>query len=168
MEMFNSRRLTRIGMITAVYVVATLMCGSLAYEAVQFRVSEMLMLLCYYDKDHIISMTLGCFIANLFSSLGMIDVLFGTSATLIAAALIWLTRKNLSLPVVSLFPVIFNALLIGLEIKLVSGDPFWINAGFAALGEFVCVSIGGVIVFKLLERNKHFMRLISSKHDKQQ
>ena len=167
MEMFNSRRLTRIGVTTALYVAATILCGPLSYEAVQFRVSEMLMLLCYYDKDYIISMTLGCFIANLYSVLGMVDMVFGTSATLIAALLIWGTRKQLSLPAASLFPVVSNALLIGLEIKITTGAPFWLNAGFVALGEFVCVSVGGVIVFKLLERNKGFMRLIVSDNGKQ-
>ena len=166
MEMFNSRRLTRIGLTTAVYVVATVLCGSLSYEAVQFRFSEMLMLLCYYEKDYIISMTLGCFVANLYSTLGMLDMIFGTAATLLAALLIWSTRKQLSLPVVSVFPVVLNALLIGLEIKITTGAPFWVNAGFVALGEFVCVSVAGVIVFKLIEKNKHLMRLIVNEQDK--
>ena len=166
MEMFNSRRLTRIGVTTALYVVATVLCGSLAYEAVQFRVSEMLMLLCYYEKDYIFAMTVGCFVANLYSSLGMIDMIFGTSATLIAALLIYACRKQLSLPAVSIFPVIFNALLVGLELKIVYGDPFWINAGFVALGEFVCVTVGGVIVFKLIEKNKRLMKMITSSFDK--
>ena len=166
MEMFNSRRLTRIGVTTALYVVTTILCGSFAFEAVQFRVSEMLMLLCYYEKDYIFAMTMGCFVANLYSTLGMIDMIFGTSATLIAALLIYAFRKRLSLPAVSLFPVMTNAVLVGLEIKIVTGAPFWANAGFVALGEFVCVSIGGVIVFKLLERNKRVMKMITSSFEK--
>ena len=166
MEMFNSRRLTRIGVTVAVYAVTTVLCGPLAYKAVQFRVSEMLMLLCYYEKDYIFALTMGCFVANLYSSLGIIDMLFGTSATLIAALLIYATRKYLSLPAVSLFPVVTNAILVGLEIKIVTGDPFWINAGFVALGELVCVTAAGVIVFKLIEKNKTLMRMITSNFEK--
>jgi uncharacterized membrane protein len=71
----------------------------------------------------------------------------------------------MSLPFVSLFPVVINALLVGLEIKIVFGDPFWINAGFVALGEFVCVSVAGVIVFKLIGRNKRLMKMITSSYE---
>lgn len=162
MEMFNARRLTRIGVSAALYIVLTLVAAPVAFDAVQFRVSEMLMLLCFYDKDYIISLTIGCFISNLFSSLGMIDMIFGTSATLLAAVCIYVFRKKINLPVASIFPVVFNALIVGLEIKIVAGDPFWVNAGFVALGEFTVVSVCGVIVFKLLEKNKRFMKMITS------
>ena len=162
MEMFSSRRLTKIGLTAALYVVTTLLSAPLAYETIQFRVSEMLMLLCYFNKDFIFALSVGCFISNLFSSLGMIDMLFGTTATVISAVLMYLFRERVSMPAASLLPVIINALMIGLEIKLIIGDPFWINAGFVALGEFVCVSVLGVIVFKLLSKNKLFMKLITS------
>ena len=162
MEIFSARRLTRIGVVAAIYLVATLLCAPLAYNAIQFRVSEMLMLLCFYNKDYIISMTVGCLLANLFSSLGMVDVVFGTAATIVAAVLIFLSRNKVNLFAASLFPVIANALIVGAEIKFVFGDPFWINAAYVALGEFVCVSILGVIVFKALERNQGFMKLVTT------
>lgn len=162
MEIFSARRLTRIGVVAAIYVVATLLCAPLAYNAIQFRVSEMLMLLCFYNKDYIISMTVGCILANLFSSLGMVDVLFGTLATVIAAVLMYLLRKRVNLVAASLFPVVSNALIVGAEIKFVFGDPFWINAAYVALGEFVCVTVLGVIVFKVLERNQGFMKLVTA------
>lgn len=160
MEIFSARRMTSIGVVTALYVVMTLLCSNFAYGQVQFRVSEMLMLLCFFNKDYIISMTLGCFLANIFSSLGAVDLLFGTAATLIAAVLIYVCRKKTNLIAASLFPVVSNALLVGLELKLVLGLPFWINAAYVALGELVCVTVLGVIVFKVLEKNKSFMKLI--------
>lgn len=164
MEIFNARRLTSIGVVAAIYVIATLLCAPLAYNAVQFRVSEMLMLLCVFNKDYIISMTVGCMLANLFSSLGLIDLAFGTAATLIAALLMYAFGKKLNLFCLSLFPVVSNALIVGAEIKLVFHDPFWINAAWVALGEFVCVSILGVIVFTGLKKNQGFMKLITAGH----
>ena len=107
-------------------------------------------------------MTIGCFIANLFSSLGMADMLFGTSATLIAALLIYVFRNRTNLFVASLFPVAANALIIGAELKFIFGDPFWVNAAYVALGEFVCITILGVTVFRLLEKNKRFMKIITA------
>lgn len=160
MEIFNARRITNIGVMAALYVVATLLCGGLAYGQVQFRVSEMLMLLCFFNKDYIISMTLGCFIANLFSSLGFIDAGFGTAATLLAAILIYASRNKTNLFVASLFPVITNAFIVAAELKMVLGLPYWVNAAWVALGEFVCVSVLGVIVVSALAKNKGFMKLI--------
>lgn len=162
MEIFNSRRLTNIGVMTALYVVATIACSSLAYGQVQFRVSEMLMLLCFFNKDYIISMTMGCIIANIFSPLGFVDVAFGTIATLIAALLIYFTRKKTNLVIASFFPVISNGLIVGAELTYVYKTPFLINAGWVALGEFVCVTIVGVIVVKALSQNSTFMKLIMS------
>lgn len=168
MELFNARRMTNIGVMTAVYVVATMLCAPLAYEAVQFRVSELLMLLCFFNKDYIISMTMGCFIVNLFSPLGFIDVGFGTAATVIAAVLIYAFRKKTNLFVVSLFPVISNGLIIAAELKYVYGSPYWINAGWVALGEFTCVSVLGVIVVSAISKNKGFMKLITAGTDVKQ
>jgi uncharacterized membrane protein len=160
MEIFNARRMTNIGVMAAIYVVATLLCSGIAYGQVQFRVSEMLMLLCFFNKDYIISMTLGCFIANLFSPLGFIDAGFGTAATLIAAVLIYASRNKANLAVASIFPVITNAFIVAAELKIVYQLPYWVNAAWVALGEFVCVSVLGVIVVNALSKHKSFMKLI--------
>ena len=66
MENFSARRITRIGMAAAVYVVVTLIGAPLAYDNIQFRISEALMLLCFYNKDYILSVSIGCLLANIF------------------------------------------------------------------------------------------------------
>ena len=165
MELFNSRRITNIGVMTAIYVVATLLCAPFAYKEVQFRISEILMLFCFFNKDYVISLTLGCFIVNLWSPMGYLDVAFGTIATVIAAILIYLLRKRINLFVASLFPVVMNGLLIGAELNYVYKSPFWLNAALVALGEFVCVSIIGVIVVSLMKKNNSFMKLVMAGTD---
>lgn len=165
MEIFNARRITNIGAVTAIYVVLTLLFSGLSYGSVQFRFSEALVLLCFFNKDYIISMTLGCFIANIFSPVGIVDTVVGTSATLISVILIYLFRKDdntLRLAMCSFFPVVVNGLMVAAELKYVSGFPFWLSASQVALGELVCVSIIGVILVKALSRNKSFMRLITA------
>lgn len=165
MEIFNSRRITNIGVVAAIYVVLTLLGSGLAYGQIQFRVSEALVLLCFFNKDYIISMTIGCFIANLFSTVGLIDTVVGTSATLISVLLIYACRNKLNLFLVSLFPVVLNGIFVGAELKLVAKLPFFFSMGTVALGEFVCVSILGVVLFKALSQNKRFMKLIMAGHN---
>ena len=162
---FNAHRIAKIGVVAAIYVVVTVLGSDLSYGAVQFRVSEALMLLCFFSKDYILSLTIGCFIANIFSTVGLIDTVVGTSATLIAAVLIYLFRKNddtLRMILCSLFPVVVNGLMVGAELNLVFKLPFWLSAGEVALGEFVCVTVLGVIIFRLLSKNKALMKLIST------
>ena len=168
MENFSARRITRVGVTAAIYVAITLIGAPFAYGSVQFRISEALMLLCFYNKDHIAALSIGCLLANIFSTVGMIDTIVGTAATVIAGVLIYLFRKEGStvrLIICSLFPVILNALIIGAEITALSKTPvsFWVMAADIALGEFVCVSIVGVLLFKTLEHNKEFMRVIGEK-----
>lgn len=163
MSKFNAHRIAIIGVVAAIYVVVTVVGADLSYGPIQFRVAEALMLLCFFNKDYIFSLTIGCFIANIFSTVGLIDTVVGTSATLISAVLIYICRKEedtLRMVICSLFPVIANGLLVGAELNLVLKLPFWLSVGEVALGEFVCVTVLGVIVFKLLSQNKAFMRLI--------
>ena len=157
----DTKRLAKTGIMAALYVAATLACAPLAYGQVQFRLSEILMLFCFLNKDYIVSVTFGCVIVNLWSPLGLVDVIFGTSATLIAGLLMYLTGKKLGIATVSLFPVLSNGIIVGAELTyLFQEAPFWANAGFVALGEFVCVSVLGVIIMRLLMKDKRFMKII--------
>lgn len=169
MENFSARRITRIGVTAAIYVVLTLMCSQFAYQSVQFRISEALMLLCFLNKDYIIALSIGCLISNIFSTVGMIDTVVGTAATVIAGILIYLFRKEGStsrLIICSLFPVILNAVFVGAEITILSSEPvsFFAMALSVAIGEFVCVTILGVILFKALEKNQMFMKTVAAKY----
>ena len=51
----------------------------------------------------------------------------------------------------------------GIELYVAFKEPLLISMGTVALGEFVVVSVAGVIIFKLLEKNSRFMRLIDDK-----
>ncbi len=164
MEYFNSRRVTRIGVAAALYFVLTVAPYTLSYNDLQFRLSEALMLLCFFNKDYIIAMSMGCFIANLFSPMP-IDILFGTVATVVAAIPMYLLRKRGSLirmVICSLFPVISNTFIIALEMQLFMHMPYWISAAEIAVGEFVCVTLIGVALFSILQKSEAFMKYVAS------
>ena len=114
-----------------------------------------------HSKKYFIPLTVGCIIANALSPLGIIDVIFGTCATILALVGVMFSKN---LIVASIFPVIFNGIIVSLEICYLEGSftwpTFWLNCGTVALGEFVCVTIIGVVLFTLLRKNKGFMSLI--------
>ena len=162
MESLSTRRIVKAGVVAAIYVVLTLAVPVLSYGSLQFRIAEALMLLCLFSKDYVFSVTLGCFISNVFSTVGMVDTVVGTVATLLAGVCIYLLRNRIGFEVASIFPVVFNAVIIGLELHLVLGEPLWMSMLSVAVGEIVCVSFLGVILLKLLSRNKAFMSMIKN------
>lgn len=158
-ETFNIVNMVRLALVAAIYVVVTVEFAPLSYNAVQFRFTEALVLLCFYRKDYCASMILGCFIANLFSPFGLYDIIFGTLATAVAVVPMYYIKN---IYIASLLPVISNGLIVGFELYLF-GEPFWFSAGTVALGEAVVVCVLGVLLFKLVfEKSTHLMNLIGN------
>lgn len=117
----NSRRIARIGAIAAMYAAATLITilflGNLAWGPVQFRVSEALCALALLTADAVPGLTLGCVIANAANiaisgtgPLGLLDVCFGSAATLVGALITWRLRARPRLALLG--PVLANALIV--------------------------------------------------------
>lgn len=145
-------------LIAALYVVLTLISYPFAFEAVQFRIAEILVLLCFFRKDYTIGLTLGCVIANLFSSLGYVDVLFGSLATLIACLGICFCKH---LVVAVFFPIVVNGLVVGFELWQFLQADFVSSALFVALGEFVVLTVGYFIFLAIFKRPK-LLEIISA------
>ena len=119
------RKLVRCGVVAAIYVVLCMALQPLSYGAVQVRVAEALCLLPVFGAEYIAGVVLGCFLANLLGST-IVDVIFGTLATLLACLVTYKLRnirfKGLAVAA-SLPPVVFNAVIIGIEIAVMFPDP---------------------------------------------
>ena len=118
----NTRFLTRAAAIAALYAVLTYLAGlmSLAYGPVQFRFSEALTVLPFLFPEAVPGLFVGCIVSNLISPYGLLDLVVGSLATLIAA--IW-TAKCGKRYLAPLPPVVCNAVLVG-------GMIAWYEAGF--------------------------------------
>ena len=149
-------RLARISLVAALYFVCTVALAPISFGAVQFRLSEILVLLCFYKKDYCYSLILGCALANLFSPLGIYDVIFGTLATALTVIAVSHCRHLL---LATLFPTL-GCVIVGLELYLLTDVPFLLTTGTVMLGEFITVTGIGYPIFRLLERNRGFMKII--------
>ncbi len=154
----SANKLVRISAIAALYVVLTYAVPTLSYGPIQFRFSEIMTLLAFIDPFYILPLTLGCAIANIGSPLGIVDVVVGTTASFLA---LWSISKTKNIYIASLFPTLFSV-LIGLEIWILSDQAvsFFLVTGQILLSEFIIVSIIGVPLFKVLEKNSYFMNLL--------
>lgn len=165
-------RLVRCAVIAAVYVVLCLALAPFSYGAVQVRIAEALCLLPVFGAEYIVGVTLGCFLANLLGST-VIDVVFGTLATLLACLVTYKLRnvrvKGLAIPA-SLPPVVFNMLIVGaFEITFFFSDaaPTVALAAFNAvavgIGEIISCTVVGVALVKLVESNEGLKRIFTEK-----
>ena len=151
------RRMASNAIVAALYFALTLLVAPIAFSQIQIRISEFLVLICFFRKDYAIGLTIGCALANLFSPMMPWDLVFGTIATLIACVGIMFCKH---LFIATLCPVIANGFIIAWELNFVYDLPYWVNVGWVALGELISVSVVGYIIFMLLKKNKRFFELI--------
>lgn len=156
------RRLCAGSIAAALYAVITIISAPISYGAVQFRLSEALMVLCWFRPWLGIGLTLGCFLANLFSTVTALDMIVGTAAT--ALACLWTPRCKR--PWLTPVPtVVCNSVLVGgmLAWVLTPQQPlagFGLFAAQVALGEAAVMYILGMPLLFFLKKNKTLDKLL--------
>lgn len=86
---FSTKSLTRAAIIAAAYCALSLVSSalSLAYGPVQLRFSEALCVLPFLMPEAVWGLFVGCLLTNVLSPYGLLDLIFGSAATLLAALL---------------------------------------------------------------------------------
>ncbi len=147
----SAKNLSKAAVVAALYAVLTWALPAISYGPLQFRVSEVLTLLAYFNPAFIPGLTIGTALANLTSPLGIVDILVGAGSSLLAFLLM---QKTKSLWTASLMPTLCS-IFIGLEIYLLSGQTaaFFLTTAQIMLSQFVIVTILGVPLMKRLLKN---------------
>ena len=145
------RELTFAAVLGGAYAALTMLLPIPQYAGVQFRLAEALTLLPFLIPAATPGLVVGCFIANILSPYGLLDIIAGSAATLLAC--LWTQRmKNRRLA--ALPPVVCNAVIVGGVIAFAMtgfGPGFWvayaINAASVGLGELVvCFVLGDLLL----------------------
>ena len=143
---------TRAAMIGAIYAIITIIFAPISYGMVQVRVSEMLMILPFFTPAAIPGLFVGCIIANIFGGFGLLDVIFGSLATLLSAFLVSKIGNKYLAP---LPPVIVNAIIIGLVLHAVLDLPLYLTILWVGFGQFIACYGLGLPLLLLLEKKKY-------------
>ena len=157
--------IAKSALIAALYVALTMASYPLSYGMVQFRVSEVMTLIAFYNPSYIPSLLVGCFVANLLGIGGMVDAIFGTAASLFAFIWIVIARKiknkKAALFVAAAGPAA-SSFIIALEMKLALNDPlsFCIWFLYVAFGQAVVLYVLGCPLALYVEKNERIMKLI--------
>lgn len=148
----KTRNLVYGALIAAIYVVLTMAFRPISFGPVQFRISEALCVLPYFTPAAIPGVFIGCLISNMLGGAMMMDVVFGSLATLIGAVGSYLLRKNRYL--VSLPPIVSNTLIIPWVLKFAYGseDMVWYMMITVGIGEILAIGVLGQLLLTALVR----------------
>lgn len=162
----KTKNITRLAIIAGLYAALTIVFSFISYGEIQVRLSEMLIILCFFSKDYILSLTFGCLIANVFSPFGIVDCIFGTLATFLSAIFIYISRRyfKFGLFVSCLWPVLFNGIIVGIEIAVLSDISIGLSILYVSAGELIAMMIG-YFVMKILSKKQYFLELIKEDID---
>lgn len=147
----SAKKIAIIGITAALYAVSTMAIAPISYGQIQLRISEVMTLLAFINPIYIPGLVLGCIIANMFSPLGIIDVLVGSFATFLS---VYMISKSKNLLIATIWPSIINGIFIGAELYYVLNLPFWLSALYVATGEFIVVTLIGYPLFKIILSKK--------------
>ncbi len=157
---FSTKSLTRAAIIAAAYCALSLVSSalSLAYGPVQLRFSEALCVLPFLMPEAVWGLFVGCLLTNVLSPYGLLDLIFGSAATLLAALLSarCKTRVGAAVP-----PILCNAVLVGALLSWEVGGTaesfgalFVYNAATVGAGEAAVCLVLGLPLLRILEKYK--------------
>ncbi len=164
----KSQIMTRNAFIASIYVVLTLTppLNALSFYAIQFRVSEALLILVWFRKEYAIGILIGTFFANIFGPLGagfaLMDAIFGTLITLIS---LWMMVKIKSHLIGLFAPIVFNGIYLAIFLPLTLALPyslelFLLTMLTVSLGEAVVVYGLGMPLNLLIEKQPYLLKLL--------
>lgn len=138
--------------IAAVYFVLTVLLEPFSYGQIQFRLSEILMVLVFINFKVSPGIVLGCFTANLFSPFGVWDIVFGTLATVVCLGLIFLLKKNIL--VALLVPTVLGSAIVSVMLMFILGLPFLETFIYVTIGEGAVLYLIGVPFYYVVRKNE--------------
>lgn len=164
MKKIDIKFIVESAIIAALYAALTWVFAPISYNAIQFRISEVLVLIVIFNRKYAFALILGCFIANTTSSLGWYDMVFGTLATTIAIIPMLFIKK---IYISAIFPVLSNMFIVPLELALAFGmemlEPavFFYNVATVGIGEAVVLYFIGIPLMISISKDETLTELLS-------
>ena len=149
--------ITQAAMIAAIYVVLVEAFAPISFSGIQCRIAEALTILPYFTAAAIPGVTVGCLLANIIAGGALIDIVFGTIATLLGAIGSYAVRKYKW--AVPLPPIIANTIIVPWVLRLAYADkaPIYFLMATVGIGEVVACGIFGMILLFALQRYRQYI-----------
>ena len=165
----TTKNIVLCGIIAGLYFILTIISGPLAFAggSFQIRISEILNIFVFFNPVLIFGVSLGCLISNIFSMYGILDIIVGTLATILAdLIIIFISRhiKNLFAGIicnvlVNTFLVPFAFILV--DKTLLTFEFYFLSALWIFVGEvIICLLIGYPLFLFIILKNRKLLKLL--------
>ena len=144
-------------MIAAIYTVLTMVFAPISFGPIQFRISEILCILPLFTPAAIPGLFIGCLLSNFLCGAAMLDVIFGSIATLIGAVGSYLIRKHKW--AVCIPPILANTIIIPWVLRFAYGseDMIWYAMVTVGIGEILAIGVLGNLFRGIIEKYNKFV-----------
>lgn len=141
--------------IAALYVVLTYVFSAFASGVIQVRVSEALTILPAFTPAAIPGLVIGCLLSNTLTGCVLLDIIFGSVATLIGALGSYALRRHTWL--VPIPPIVSNMIIVPFVLRFAYGatDAFPFMIATVGAGEIISCYLLGMILYGALKKMNH-------------
>ena len=141
--------------IAALYVVLTYVFSAFASGVIQVRVSEALTILPAFTPAAIPGLVIGCLLSNTLTGCVLLDIIFGSVATLIGALGSYALRRHTWL--VPIPPIVSNMIIVPFVLRYAYGatDAFPFMIATVGAGESISCYLLGMLLYGALKKMNH-------------
>ncbi len=141
--------------IAALYVVLTYVFSAFASGVIQVRVSEALTILPAFTPAAIPGLVIGCLLSNSLTGCVLLDIIFGSVATLIGALGSYALRRHTWL--VPIPPIVSNMIIVPFVLRFAYGatDAFPFMIATVGAGEIISCYLLGMLLYGALKKVNH-------------
>ena len=141
--------------IAALYVVLTYVFSAFARGVIQVRVSEALTILPAFTPAAIPGLVIGCLLSNTLTGCVLLDIIFGSVATLIGALGSYALRRHTWL--VPIPPIVSNMIIVPFVLRYAYGatDAFPFMIATVGAGEIISCYLLGMLLYGALKKMNH-------------
>ena len=158
----NTKKLAVVTVFAALYAVGVIFLAPISFGIVQVRVADaMLPLSMIFGLPGALGLSLGCLVSNVFGGLGIVDIVGGASANLIACTLAWyIARKGRSGQrfLATVAETVVVGLIVGGYLSWLLQVPLEISIIGVLVGELIAVNLIGFPLEEAIRRSKIFSK----------
>jgi uncharacterized membrane protein len=159
----NAKKLAVMAILAALYAVGVIFLAPISFGIGQVRIADALLpLSMIFGIPGALGLSLGCLVSNsIAGGLGVIDIVGGASANLVACVLAWyIGRKGGRIQrfAGTVMQSVVVALIVGSYLSILLGVNVWVSMLGVLLGEIVAVNIIGFPLQEAIRRSKIFSK----------
>jgi len=158
----NAKSLAVMAIFAALYAVGVIVLAPISFGIAQVRVADaMLPLSMIFGFPSAIGLSLGCAVSNVYGGIGVIDIVGGAAANLIACVLAWYIGRNggrIRRFAATIVQTVVIGLIVGLYLSPLLNVPVFLSIFGVLVGEIVAINIIGYPVQEAIRRSKIFSK----------